>query len=326
MHRNFRTAAAAIVAMICLGLAPTAQAQKGKLPGTKSGFVTTADGVKIHYLEAGKGTIASVTDVDKTNGSYSRKECCGPTILFVPGWTMPADIWEHQIAYFSKTYRVVAMDPRGQGDSSKPSEGYYPAARARDIKAVVDQLKLEPVVLVGWSMGVTELAAYVDQFGTDTIAALVLVDGIAGGDLDPKISLGMFNFAGTFVKDRAKNTDGFVRFMYKKPQSEEYIKRIVAASLKTPTNTAAALFLGTFTTDNRPALAKMNKPTLIVAAGDEKNNLWMAQYAEMQKRIAGARLEKFTDCGHALFVDDPARFNSLLDAFLAAARQSSTNK
>ncbi|MDA2914595.1 alpha/beta hydrolase, partial [Acidobacteriia bacterium AH_259_A11_L15] len=53
---------------------------------------------------------------------------------------MPAWIWEHQIEHFSKHYRVVAMDPRSQGESEQTTEGHYPAARARDIKAVVDAL------------------------------------------------------------------------------------------------------------------------------------------------------------------------------------------
>lgn len=260
-----------------------------------SGFVTTADGVRIHYLEAGKG----------------------PAILFVPGWTMPADIWEHQLEHFAKLHRVVAMDPRGQGDSSKPSDGYFPAARARDIKAVVDQLKLPPVVLVGWSMAVAELVAYVDQFGTDTISALVLVDGHAG--FDQKSLPGMLNFAGTFMKDRPKATDGFVRFMYRKPQSDEYLKRVTTAALKTPTNSAVALFVGLATSDHRPALAKINRPTIILAAGDDKSNPWMALYKEMQSRIAGARLEQFPGCGHALFVDDAAHFNSVLEEFLKSA-------
>src|SRR5687767_7987138 len=80
------------------------------------GFVKTPDGLNIHYLEAG----------------------AGPALVFVPGWTMPADIWEHQIAHFSQRYRVVAMDPRSQGESSRATEGHYSAARARDIKAVID--------------------------------------------------------------------------------------------------------------------------------------------------------------------------------------------
>ena len=113
-----------------------------------------------------------------------RKPARTPTILFVPGWMTPGWIWEHQIAHFAKNYRVVAMDPRSQGESSKPSEGHYPAARARDIKSLVDQLKLAPVVLVAYTSGVTEAVSYVDQFGTETLAGLVLVNGIAGRDYD----------------------------------------------------------------------------------------------------------------------------------------------
>lgn len=41
----------------------------------KDGSFITSDGVKLHYLESGTG----------------------PTILFVPGWTMPAEIWQPQI-------------------------------------------------------------------------------------------------------------------------------------------------------------------------------------------------------------------------------------
>jgi len=138
-----------IVLACCVALAPAVFAQVTKAAGKKSGFVTTADGVKIHYLEAGP------------NPGTTK----GPALLFVPGWTMPAEIWEKQIAHLAKTHWVVAMDPRSQGLSSQTTEGHYPAARARDIKAVVDQLKLAPacpgsscgVVLVGWSMGVTDV-------------------------------------------------------------------------------------------------------------------------------------------------------------------------
>ncbi len=226
---------------------------------------------------------------------------------------MPAEIWEKQFAYFAGTHHVVAIDPRGQGESTKTSEGLYPATRARDIKAVVEQLKLAPVVLVGWSMGVNEAVAYVDQFGTGTLAGLVLVDGIAGADFDPTFTPVMLKFAESFLKERQKATDAFVRRMYKTPQSEDYIQHVIQASLRMPTNSAVAIFVGMITSDNRPALAKINKPTLIVIA---PGGPWDSLYEDMHKRIAGSRLEAFEKAGHALFVDQPDRFNSLLDEFL----------
>jgi non-heme chloroperoxidase len=119
-------------------------------------FFTTSDSVKIHYIEAGSGR----------------------PIVFIPGWTMPAWIWQSQIDELSKKYHVIAVDPRSQGESEKPTFGHMPETRARDYKELVDHLQLKQPVLVGWSMGCGELMKYVEQFGTDNVAGLVLVDGM----------------------------------------------------------------------------------------------------------------------------------------------------
>ncbi len=81
MKTSPRVQCAFVLAAALALLAPWASAQAEKPAATKSGVVTSADGVKIHYIEAGKG----------------------PTILFVPpGWTMPGWIWEKQIAHFAR--------------------------------------------------------------------------------------------------------------------------------------------------------------------------------------------------------------------------------
>lgn len=305
--------------MVAVAVAPVPALRAQQLPkGTKSGFVSVANGVKIHYVEAGSVRTVGNSQIGgalppgaMTNGQVSisgmHKQ---PSLLFIPGWTMPTWIWEPQIAHFSKTTHVVAMDPRAQGESTKTAEGLYPEARARDIKAIVDQLKLAPVVLVGWSMGVGEVASYIDQFGNDDLAGIVLVDGSV--HIDDEFAGKVLKFAGEMMKDRAAKTEAFVRGMYKKPQSEEYIKRLTAAAMETPTASAMALFVGAFSTDGRPALAKIARPTLLVVT----KSPFDAIYFDMQKRIPGARLEQFEDAGHALFVDDAERFNALVDDFL----------
>ncbi|MGA3213157.1 MAG: alpha/beta hydrolase [Terriglobales bacterium] len=73
----------------------------GSVNGT---YLVTSDGVRLHYLEAGSG----------------------PAIVFEPGWMMMAGIWQSQIDYFSRSYHVIALDPRSQGDSDKTTEGDYP--------------------------------------------------------------------------------------------------------------------------------------------------------------------------------------------------------
>ncbi|MEK7735050.1 MAG: alpha/beta hydrolase, partial [Pseudomonadota bacterium] len=90
----------------------------------QSRYFTASDGARLHYLEAGRGQ----------------------TLVFVPGWTMPAYVWQAQIDHFARHYRVIAFDPRGQGRSSIPANGYTPERRALDIKELLDQLGDQPVV------------------------------------------------------------------------------------------------------------------------------------------------------------------------------------
>jgi non-heme chloroperoxidase len=296
-------------------------AKDKKTQGTKSGFITTADGVKIHYLEAGHqksfpsaevgnplpaGTIATKGNISVTNPNQF------PSILFVPGWTMPAWIWEKQIAYFSRDFRVVAMDPRSQGESSQTHEGLYPAVRARDIKSVVDKLHMTPVVLVGWSMGVTEVAAYLEEFGSTELAGIVLVDGYAGGT-DPTKAPRSLAVMKSVLEDRQNFASQFVRTVnFKKPQPEEYINHVIQASAITPTDAAVALLVGMYSTDYKAALIKNTKPTLICRAA----SLFTAEMDDLHKQMPSSRYETFDDAGHALFVDDADKFNALLEDFL----------
>ena len=294
---------------------------KDRKPSVKSGFVTTADGVRIHYVEAGRvGSAPSAQigdpmpatavivkgDIGITMGHKY------PSILFVPGWTMPGWIWQKQMDYFAHDYRVVAMDPRSQGESTQTSDGLYPAARARDIKAVVDQLHLAPVVIVSWSMAVVETLAYVDQFGTGDFAGLILVDSDAGGRAPGYDDPDFATLKGV-LEDRQNSADQFIRKLnFHKPQPEDYVQKLIKASLRVPTNTAVALLVGYFTADYRPVLPKIDKPTVVCAA----KSPYMSTIVEMQTKIKGSKLEVFDGDGHAIFVDDPDKFNALLEDFL----------
>jgi non-heme chloroperoxidase len=290
--RGWRSALAASALAVVMSMA-SAWADTAAIGGARSRFVRLPDGVRIRYLENGEGP--------------------GPTLLFVPGWMMTAEIWEPQMARFAPRYHVVAIDPRAQGQSSKTTEGLYPAARARDLKRVVDQLKLAPVVLIGWSMGASEVALFVDQFGTKDVAGIVLVDASLGGDPNPERVLAVVQWLGEVQADRAKATAEFARSLFKRPHPDAYLSKVTREALATPTSAAIALFVGSIASSTGAALGKIDKPTLIVYASSEVSN---PAYEQMQRRIAGARLERFESAGHALFVDEPGRFNALLDEFL----------
>jgi non-heme chloroperoxidase len=324
LKRKLHSSRLAVLAIIC-GVAVFAGAAsvaaKAKKPAERSAFITTSDGVKIHYIEAGRLATSPSAQIGNPmpKDAVIKKGEIGlsaahqfPSILFVPGWTMPAWIWQSQIDYFAHDYRVVAMDPRSQGQSSLTNDGLYPAARARDIKAVVDQLHLAPVVIVAWSMAVVETMAYVDQFGTQDFAGLILVDNDAGGrgtgDADQD-----FGLLKGVLEDRQKAVEGFIRNLnFKKPHPEDYINKVEKTSLQVPTNTAVALLVGYFVADYRPVLPKIDKPVVVCAA----KSGYMATIVAMQKNIPSSKLEVFDGDGHALFVDDPDKFNALVEDFL----------
>ena len=266
-------------------------------PLARNDFFKTSDGVRLHYLESGTG----------------------PAILFVPGWTMPGEIWQAQIQYFSRTYHVVALDPRSQGESERTAEGNFPERRARDIKELVEHLDLSPVVLVGWSLGVREALTYVQMFGTSRLSALVLVDGEVWAATSPSSYQGRAEFLHKLQENRAEFTDNFVRSMFRKPQSTEYLERIVADSLKTPTNTAVALLAELYLwNDLRPTLAKVDVPLLFVVRSEHSD-----QVAIVHSIVSAAETEVFEDAGHALFVDDSDRFDNVLDKFLTRPHSDS---
>lgn len=258
----------------------------------KSASITTSDGVKIHYLDAGKGR----------------------PIVFVPGWTMPADIWQPQIDALSSKYRIIAVDPRSQGDSDKPADGNYPERRARDYKELIDQLKLDKPIVVGWSMGVPELLAYVDQFGADGLSGIVLVDGFV--KLDPAMAAQFPAFVKKYAVDRKTSTKAFVKSMYAKPQSDAYLAKVTEAALKTPTNTAMALMLASLgNLDGTPALAKLADTPTVYAYESQLQN----QADVVKAKLPNAKLDRYDDAGHALFVDDADRFNKMIVDLMEAA-------
>jgi non-heme chloroperoxidase len=284
MMRNMRTRLA--VVFFCILSVSSLVAQP-----TKSDSFNTSDGIRIHYLEAGSGR----------------------PIVFIPGWTMPAWIWQKQIDEFSKKYHVIAVDPRSQGESDKPTYGHLLETRARDYKELVDHLGLKRPVLVGWSMACGELAKYAEQFGSDNVGGFVLVDGFLSDKASSEMVAAISGWMNQLQQDRQKQADGFIRSMFKKPQPEDYLKRLIDASTQVPADTAVVLIYNMIgVKDFSPGLAKMNRPVLFAYQPESQPS------ADFLKSKLGdrVRMERFDGDGHALFVDDPEKFNQMLEDFV----------
>ena len=285
-----------LLVVVCLGsMRARAESNTGS-----SRMVEVADGVSLRVIEAGKPG-----DV--------------PALVFIPGWSTGADIWRHQMDTFAKAHRVIAFDPRSQGESTKTTSGNTPEIRAQDLHALLERLGLQRPVLIGWSQGVQDVAAYVELYGTKGLAGIVLVDAAVSDGADgvaarPDDTAAQFKMFAVYQAHQREYLGGMMRAIISKPQSHGAIEGLVSTGMKTPSDIGVGMLVADMFGVNRtPALKKIECPTLIIASAKSGE---LARQQTAASQIPHARLEKIDDTAHAVFVDQPDRFNELLKNFV----------
>jgi non-heme chloroperoxidase len=293
-HKIFLAPILLSVLLTLVPFAASSLAQSSALPREVTDhFFLSTDGVRLHYLEAGPPA--------------------AHTLVFVPGWTMPAWIWMPQILAFSHRYHVVAFDPRGQGDSAVPVSGYEPVRRGRDVAELIDRLDAPRVVVIGWSLGVLDTLASIHVAGDRRLAGLVLVDNSVGEEPPPPPSpfrpqprrFGPPSSHAAAMKQ-------FVKAMFHHPPPAAYLDRLTEAALHTPE--AASRLLLSYPVPRsywKDAVYATKVPLLYVV-----RPRWVAQAETLVRNRPETEMDIFNDAGHALFVDEPARFNSVTERFL----------
>lgn len=286
MHRALFTALTLLLAVAMPGAA-----RPEALPARIADhFFLTSDHVRLHYLEAGAPG--------------------GRTIVFVPGWTMPAWIFTQQITALSLHYHVVALDPRGQGDSAVPVTGYEPVRRGQDIAEMIAHLETDRVVVVAWSLGVLDTLASIHVAGDRNLAGLVLIDNSVGEEPAPPYHPPAPQTGKPVSHQEAMRA--FVGKMFHRPQTPAYLERLTEATLRTPEAAARKLLAYPVPRSYwKEAIYATRVPVLYVIRPK-----WNEQGQNLLKNRPDTEVDVFNDAGHALFVDDPARFNAVTERFL----------
>src|SRR5205814_5219793 len=115
-------------------------------------------------------------------------------------------------------------------------------------------------------------------------------------------------------QDRRQLLDQMKGWFYKKPTPPGYFERLADDVMRTPTSTALALLIGRVGNDYHRTVAKLDVPVLYTIQPQFKDaGEWM------KKTLPGAQVEVFENSGHVLFMDEPERFNSLLERFARGA-------
>ena len=256
----------------------------------------TNDGVTLAYTDAGEGR---------------------PVVL-VHGYTAPAAAWVLiSDALLAAGHRVIAFDRRSHGESETPWYGQRMARHGRDLGELLDHLDLTDVTLVGASMGGNTIWAYVDQFGSDRLAG-VLID-----DQTPKMintadwRFGFYGYtlenAGILFADGIPPTTPERNREPSAPAMMRLIERLGGPpSFRDHTAPETLGLLNDHAlADWRDVLARFDKPFVMLAA--RQSQLWPCEHAAAALADnPHGRAVIVDDCGHTVSFDQPDRFVEVL--------------
>ena len=263
-------------------------------------------GAKVNYVEMGEG----------------------PPLLFVHGLSGCWQNWLENIPYFARTHRVVALDLPGFGGSQMPPWEISIPAYGRFLRDFCERLGVGRSSLVGNSMG-GFIATEVAITEPDRVDDLVLVSaaGItwARARREPAAMIGRVGRAASPVLlrfhmqgiKRPRLRRNYFQGVFFDPDGlrREMLWENVVPALQSPGYYDALTTLWGY--DIRDRLEDIGVPTLIVWGRNDRV-VPVPAAVSYRKRIGkNAELVIFDHCGHVPQIERPARFNRLLEEFLA---------
>jgi non-heme chloroperoxidase len=124
-------------------------------------------------------TITAGTEDGPDVDLYVEDHGVGQPVVLIHGYLLDCRSWERQVPVLVDAgYRVVAYDRRGFGRSDQPSTGYDADSLAADLRAVIEDLDLSGIVLVGFSLGTAEIARYLATYSSERVDKAALIASV----------------------------------------------------------------------------------------------------------------------------------------------------
>jgi non-heme chloroperoxidase len=287
--------------------APTGAAKSSARPESpRSPFIAASDGTPIFYKDWG----------------------AGPPVVFSHGWPLNADAWDDQLMFLgSRGYRTVAHDRRGHGRSGQSWTGNNMDVYADDLAAVIEELDLKDLTLIGHSTGGGEVIRYIGRHGTDRVAKVVLIgaipplmlkteanpDGVPMEAFD-QIRAGVAGDRSEYYRQLAYPFYGANREGSKVSEGvrEAFWAMSMQAGLKGAYDCVHEFSESDFFED----LKKVDKPLLSIHGDDDQIVPIGIAAQKVVKLVPGAQLKVYAGAPHGLFATHKEQLNNDLLDFL----------
>ena len=248
----------------------------------------------------------------------------GPPLVLIMGYRLNQAAWpESFIEALAEQFTVISLDNRGTGLSDKPVDGYALANMARDVCALLEQLQITRVHMLGYSMGGAVAQEFVRQF-PERVSSLIFCATMCGG---PRAV-----YAKSSVLSVMRDLDGLspeeaARRIWKVTYAPGYLERHPEAAeaqmrreiaLPTPLHAADLQFQAFAEFDGSKSLSAIRCPTLVLTG--DLDELIPAQNSKvLAKLIPGAKLVVIPGCGHRVMWEATDECVLLVTGFIATA-------
>ncbi|CAN01989.1 MULTISPECIES: alpha/beta fold hydrolase [Clavibacter] len=259
--------------------------------------------------------------VDDTGGT-------GRPVVLIHGWPLSGESWSKQVPAFEAAgFRVITYDRRGFGRSDKPLTGYDYDTFASDLDAVLTELDLVDVTLVGFSMGGGEIARYIGTRGEARLHSVVFAsavppylektddnpDGPLTKDAAAEMTAGLTKDEDSFYDEF---TTGFYSANGVLKVTEAERQEAIALAHQSKKHAALASMAAFATTDFRDDLTKVTVPTLVIHGDSDATVPFEGSGERTHRAIAGSELHVVKDAPHGVTVSHPEEWNQAVLEFL----------
>jgi len=243
----------------------------------------------------------------------------GRVVILLHGFLGSHKIWQNTIHNLSKSYRVIAIDLPGHGDSDCFGYVHTMELLAKSVKAVADFLRLKKYVIIGHSMGGYAGLAFAELF-PDNLKGLCLYHSTAYADNDAK------------KKDRTRSikvvkanhkiyTTEVIKNLFATKNSK-YLKDEIAFAQKIAAKTSKQSIIssleGMKDRPHRDIILGLAQFPIMMVIGEHDNVLPAEQLLEQSELIKNKHVLYLEHDGHMGFLESPRRSNTELRKFLRA--------
>ena len=224
-----------------------------------------------------------------------------PALVFLPYWGGVARTWNEVTAELRATFATVTYDPRGWGQSDKPSTGYTLSALAEEVAQLIQRLDISNYVLIGHSMG-GKVAQLVASKRPPGLAGLILV---APAPPTPVRFPEEIRQSQIQAYNNRQNVLYTISLLSSIEPAPHRIEQIVEDSLSGSRAAVLAWPTSSILEDISHETSNIDVPTLVIAGELDRIDSIEQHKREVVARIRSAEFTVILGSGHLLPIEKP---------------------